>query len=49
MYIGEGFAGDGINAAHISIMIGPRDGLVGQAFSSSRSPLPADTTRLWWC
>ncbi|PVZ83308.1 formaldehyde-activating enzyme [Serratia sp. S1B] len=35
MYIGEGFAGDGVNASHINIMIGPRHGVVGQAFSSS--------------
>ncbi|KGT89526.1 aldehyde-activating protein [Erwinia typographi] len=35
MYIGEGFAGKGINASHINIMIGPRSGVVGQAFSSS--------------
>ncbi len=35
MYIGEGFAGDGVNASHINIMIGPRSGVVGQAFSSS--------------
>ncbi|CAI0705616.1 Formaldehyde-activating enzyme [Serratia quinivorans] len=35
MYIGEGFEGNGVNASHINIMIGPRDGVVGQAFSSS--------------
>ena len=35
MYIGEGFAGNGVNASHINIMIGPRNGVVGQAFSSS--------------
>jgi 5,6,7,8-tetrahydromethanopterin hydro-lyase len=35
MYIGEGFAGDGVNASHINIMIGPRNGVVGQAFSTS--------------
>lgn len=35
MYIGEGFEGAGVNASHINIMIGPRDGVVGQAFSSS--------------
>lgn len=35
MYIGEGFAGNGVNAAHINIMIGPRDGVVGQAFAAS--------------
>ncbi|MFC0228997.1 formaldehyde-activating enzyme [Serratia aquatilis] len=35
MYIGEGFEGNGVNASHINIMIGPRNGVVGQAFSSS--------------
>ncbi len=35
MYIGEGFEGSGVNAAHINIMIGPRSGVVGQAFVSS--------------
>lgn len=35
MFIGEGFEGNGVNASHINIMIGPRDGVVGQAFSSS--------------
>ena len=35
MYIGEGFEGNGVNASHINIMIGPRSGVVGQAFSSS--------------
>ncbi|WP_024527365.1 formaldehyde-activating enzyme [Serratia fonticola] len=35
MYIGEGFEGNGVNASHINIMIGPRNGVVGQAFASS--------------
>ncbi|QKJ88370.1 Aldehyde-activating protein [Paramixta manurensis] len=35
MYIGEGFAGDGVNASHINIMLGPRNGVVGQAFANS--------------
>ncbi|WP_227318160.1 formaldehyde-activating enzyme [Cedecea davisae] len=35
MYIGEGFEGNGVNASHINIMIGPRSGVVGQAFSGS--------------
>lgn len=37
MYIGEGFAGNGVNASHINIMMGPRDGAVGQAFANSLS------------
>jgi 5,6,7,8-tetrahydromethanopterin hydro-lyase len=37
VYIGEGFAGPGVNAAHINIMIGPRNGPVGQAFTNSLS------------
>ena len=36
-YIGEGFEGPGVNAAHINILIGPRDGPVGQAFTNSLS------------
>ena len=35
MYIGEGFSGAGVNAAHINLMIGPRNGVVGQAFVNS--------------
>lgn len=35
MYIGEGFEGNGANAAHINILIGPRKGTVGQAFANS--------------
>lgn len=37
VYIGEGFAGPGVNAAHINIMIGQRNGPVGQAFTNSLS------------
>ncbi|PKH20889.1 formaldehyde-activating enzyme [Enterobacterales bacterium CwR94] len=37
MYIGEGFAGNGVNASHINILIGPRSGPVGQAFANSLS------------
>lgn len=37
MYIGEGFAGSGINASHINLMAGPRNGPVGQAFANSLS------------
>lgn len=35
LYIGEGFEGPGVNAAHINIMIGPRSGPAGQAFTNS--------------
>lgn len=35
MSIGEGFAGDGANAAHINIIIGPRNGPVGTAWATS--------------
>lgn len=35
LYIGEGFEGPGVNAAHINILIGPRNGPVGQAFANS--------------
>ncbi|MCG8424249.1 MAG: formaldehyde-activating enzyme [Proteobacteria bacterium] len=37
MYIGEGFEGPGVNAAHINILIGPKDGPVGQAWANSIS------------
>jgi 5,6,7,8-tetrahydromethanopterin hydro-lyase len=37
VYIGEGFEGNGVNASHINILIGPRNGPVGQAFSNSLS------------
>ncbi|KTC56165.1 aldehyde-activating protein, partial [Pseudomonas fluorescens ABAC62] len=35
LYIGEGFEGPGVNAAHINILIGPRNGPAGQAFANS--------------
>ena len=35
MMIGEGFAGEGANAAHINIIIGPRNGPVGSAWATS--------------
>ncbi|MCI3878352.1 formaldehyde-activating enzyme [Acinetobacter higginsii] len=37
VYIGEGFEGEGVNASHINILIGPRGGPVGQAFANSLS------------
>lgn len=38
MYIGEGFAGPGVNLAHINIIMGPKNGPVGTGFASSFSP-----------
>ena len=35
MKIGEGFAGDGVNAAHINTMLGPKDGPVGTAWATA--------------
>lgn len=35
MLIGEGFAGDGVNAAHINIVMGPRNGPVGTAWATA--------------
>lgn len=35
MYIGESFVGSGPNAAHINVLVGPRDGAVGQALAAS--------------
>ena len=35
LYIGEGFEGPGVNAAHINILLAPRNGPAGQAFASS--------------
>lgn len=35
MFVGEGFVGNGVNAAHINIILGPREGPVGQAFVNS--------------
>lgn len=34
MYVGEGFAGEGPDAAHINLLIGPKTGPVGAAFAS---------------
>ena len=34
-YIGEGFEGPGVNAAHINIVMGPRSGGAGTAFATS--------------
>lgn len=35
MLIGEGFAGDGVNAAHVNIVMGPRNGPVGTAWATA--------------
>jgi len=35
MLIGEGFAGDGANAAHINVMLGHKDGPVGSAWATA--------------
>jgi len=35
MLIGEAFIGDGVNAAHINVVLGPRDGPVGTAWASA--------------
>lgn len=35
LYIGEGFAGPGVNAAHVNILLGPRHGPAGMAFANS--------------
>jgi 5,6,7,8-tetrahydromethanopterin hydro-lyase len=35
MYIGESFVDRGINAAHINVLIGPKNGPVGAALTSS--------------
>ena len=36
LYIGEGFEGPGVNLAHINVLVGPRNGPAGQAFSTAR-------------
>ena len=36
-YIGEGFEGPGVNAAHINVVMGPRSGAAGAAFAGSLS------------
>jgi 5,6,7,8-tetrahydromethanopterin hydro-lyase len=33
--IGEAFAGDGVNAAHINVVLGPKDGPVGTAWATA--------------
>ena len=35
MQIGEGFSGDGVNAAHINSMLGAKDGPVGVAWATA--------------
>jgi 5,6,7,8-tetrahydromethanopterin hydro-lyase len=35
MQIGEGFAGDGPNAAHVNTVLGPKDGPVGTAWTTA--------------
>jgi len=37
MQIGEGFAGEGVNAAHINSMLGAKDGPVGVAWATALS------------
>ena len=35
MFIGESFVGDGVNAAHINVVLGRRDGPVGTAWATA--------------
>ena len=35
MLIGESFVGDGVNAAHINVVLGRRDGPVGTAWATA--------------
>ena len=35
MFIGESFVGSGANAAHINVVLGPREGPVGAAWASA--------------
>ena len=35
IWIGEGFAGDGPNAAHVNTVLGPKDGPVGTAWATA--------------
>lgn len=35
MMIGEGFSGEGVNAAHVNIVMGPRNGPVGTAWATA--------------
>lgn len=35
LFIGEGFEGPGVNAAHVNLMMGPRSGPAGHAFTSA--------------
>ncbi len=35
MRIGEGFSGDGVNAAHVNVVLGAKDGPVGNAWATA--------------
>ncbi|MDZ4826058.1 MAG: formaldehyde-activating enzyme, partial [Actinomycetota bacterium] len=35
MNVGEGFAGDGANAAHVNTVVGPKEGPVGTAWATA--------------
>jgi 5,6,7,8-tetrahydromethanopterin hydro-lyase len=35
MQLGEGFAGDGVDAAHVNTVLGPREGPVGTAWATA--------------
>ena len=35
MQLGEGFVGDGVHAAHVNTVLGPRDGPVGTAWATA--------------
>lgn len=35
MLIGEGFSGDGVNAAHVNVVLGDRNGPVGTAWATA--------------
>jgi 5,6,7,8-tetrahydromethanopterin hydro-lyase len=35
MRIGEGFEGEGVDAAHVNVVVGPREGPVGTAWATA--------------
>ena len=49
MYIGEGLVGEGNEIAHIDLLIGSKDGPVGNAFANALARQSEGHTTCWPC
>ena len=49
IYIGEGFEGGGANAAHINLILGPKDGPLASAWATAAAARAPATSRSRRC